>query len=317
MAASDPTEPSATDEPVPPPGGTAPPELTVVVPSVNGWQDLERCLSALFAQQGGVVLEVIVADRVGDPVRVPLRRNHPGARLLEAEPGTPIPALRAWAFREARADVVGVIEDHVLVPPDWAEHMLAAHADGAQVVGGAVVNAADERLVDRAAFLCEYSHCLAPPEGPASWVTGNNVTYRRALLRRFDAVVAEGGWEDRLHEAMRDAGIPLLGRPDIVVGHRMHYTVGAYLHQRYLYSRSYAGMRARGSAPWRIVRGAASLLLPPVLLWRIGRRARSHPEQWKVFWRSLPLQLVFVTAWAAGEVVGWWRGPGRALEQVR
>jgi len=145
------------------------PELSVVVPSVNGWGDLEGCLGALAAQQGARI-EVLVADRVGAAVRKPLRRAFPDVRLLEAEAGTTIPALRRMAFRAARADVVGVIEDHVLVPPDWVSRMLALHRAGHQVVGGAVANAATSTTVDWSAFLCEYSACLAPPTGPASWV---------------------------------------------------------------------------------------------------------------------------------------------------
>ena len=35
-------------------------------------------------------------------------------------------------------------------------------------------------------------------------------------------------------------------RPDIVVGHKMHYSFGLYMSQRFLYSRSYAAARAAG-----------------------------------------------------------------------
>ncbi len=295
----------------------AAPDLAVVVPSVNGWGDLEGCLDALAAQSDGVTLEVLVADRVGEPVRGALRARA-GVRLLEAPPGTTIPALRAMAFAAARADVVGVIEDHVIVPPDWAARMLAAHREGAQVVGGAVENAARERLVDVAAFLCEYSHCLVPPPaGPAPWVTGNNVTYRRRLLERFKGVIALGGWENLLHDAMRDAGVPLMSRPDISVGHKKHYTVAEYVTQRYLYSRSYAGSRVAG-APLgkRLFYGAAACALPPLLLARIVSNVRRAGRYQRELIRSLPLLAAFVVAWAAGEAVGSWFGAGDALGKV-
>lgn len=295
-----------------------PPELSVVVPSVNGWGDLDGCLAALHRQEGDVALEVIVVDRIGEPVRRWVRERYPTARLLEAPAGTPIPALRAHAFDVARAPVIGVIEDHVIVPPRWARQMLAMQREGAEVVGGAVENAAVDRLVDWAAFLCEYSHCLTPPKaGPAEWVTGNNVTYRRALLERFRHVIAEGRWEDHLHRALRDAGILLHSRPDICVGHKKHYTVGEYLYQRYLYARAYAGMRMDGaSAVHRLVYGLAAFTLPPVLLYRIVSRVLKARRHRRELLASLPLLGVFVTSWAAGEVLGYWRGSGDALNKV-
>lgn len=295
------------------------PDLAVVVPSVNGWGDLAGCLRALEAQPNGVALEVIVADRVGEDVRERVRREHPEVRLLEAPAGTTIPRLREMAFGAARADVVGVIEDHVIVPPDWAERMLAEHQGGAEVVGGAVDNAARDRVVDWAAFLCEYSHCLVPPpRGPAPWLTGNNVTYRRALLERFRATIAEGGWENRLHDAMKAAGIALESRPDIVVGHQKHYTVGEYVHQRYLYSRSYAGVRVAGAGiRRRSAYGFAVCALPPLLFYRIVTNVLRTGRYRRELALSLPLLAIFVIAWAWGEAVGSWFGPGDALEKVR
>jgi hypothetical protein len=41
------------------------PELTVVVPSVNGFSDLQECLDALEREGARVRLEVIVVERCG------------------------------------------------------------------------------------------------------------------------------------------------------------------------------------------------------------------------------------------------------------
>ena len=292
------------------------PDLSVVVPAVNQWSDLEGCLRALSSQQGARV-EIIVADRIGAAMREPLRAAFPEVRLIEAPPGTTIPALRRMAFAAARAPIVGVIEDHVIVPPDWARRMLDAHAAGAQVVGGSVANAATGNLVDWSAFLCEYSHCLEPAAGPSSWLTGNNTTYRRELLERFAPVIAEERWEGALHDAIRAAGIELLSRPDIVVGHKRHYTVGEYVEQRYLYSRSYAGLRVAGAgAARRLVYGAAALALPPVLFGRVVSRVWRSGRHRGELVRSLPLLAVYVVGWALGETAGAWFGSGDALQRV-
>lgn len=290
----------------------------MVVPSVNGWSDLEGVLDALAGQTGGVRVQVIVVDRVGSSVRGPLRTAHPGVVLLEAPPTETIPRMRARAFKAADAEIVGVIEDHVIVPPDWAERMLEAHGRGAVVVGGSVENAARERLVDWAAFLCEYSHCLSPPVGVSDWLTGNNVTYRRRILEAYAGVIDEGRWENRLHDALRADGVELLSRPDIRVGHKKHYTVREYLSQRYLYARSYAGMRVRGQGRIRrLAWGFAAFPLPPLLFGRTVRKVLEAGRHRAELARSLPLIGLFVTSWAAGEVVGYWAGAGDALRRVR
>jgi hypothetical protein len=294
------------------------PALTVVVPSVNGVGDLLDCLAALSSQRSDVELEVLVADRCGEPLRSDVRRLYPWVRILEAPEGTTIPDLRALAFSKASAQSVAVIEDHVIVPPGWARALLDAQAGSEIVVGGAVENAAVDRLVDWAAFLCEYSHCILPlPEGPASWLTGNNVVYPRALLARYQEVIGRGQWENRLHDAMRRDGVPLVCRPEIRVGHKKHYTVGEYLSQRYLYARSYAGARvADASLGRRLGYGAAALALPPLLMFRTVSRVLAKRRHRAELVRSLPLLAVFVVSWAFGEMVGYVAGPGDSLARV-
>lgn len=293
-------------------------DLSVVVPSVNGWGDLDGCLAALEAQRPDTELEVLVADRVGDDVRSRVRARYPSVRLLEAPRGTTIPDLRAMAFGAARGKSVAVIEDHVLVPPGWARQLIEAQGRGEDVVGGSVENAATERTVDWAAFLCEYSHLLPPlPEGPSDWLTGNNTVYRRSLLERYRAVTEQGRWENHLHDRLREDGVTLYCRPAIRVGHKKHYTIWEYFSQRYLYSRSYAGARVAGAPlPRRLAFGLAAMALPPVLFYRTVSRIWKKGSHRPQLMRSLPLLALFVTGWAAGEVVGSWFGPGDALSKV-
>ncbi len=295
------------------------PALSVVVPSVNGFDDLSLTLAALERQRTDVALEVLVVDRLGPALREQVRARFPLVTLLEVSADATIPAMRALAFRAATAPSVAVIEDHVIVPDGWAKALLAAQTPSTPVVAGAVENAATDRLVDWAAYLCEYSHCTPPiPAGPAEWLTGNNVVYPREILERYRSVVESGGWENRLHDALKADGVPLTCRPEIVVGHKMHYTFGLYMSQRYLYSRSYAGARAQGAGfAKRMAMGAASLALPPVLFWRTVSRIRAKGRHLGELVRSLPLIAMFVVAWAAGEAVGYVAGPGDSLSKVR
>ena len=295
------------------------PALSVVVPSVNGWGELEGCLAALSAEGAGVPLEILVPDRLGEGLRRRVRERFPAVRLLPAESGTTIPDLRALAFAEATAPAVAVIEDHVRVPPGWARALLGALDRGEDVAGGAVVNAATETRVDWAAFLCEYSQLLPPlPAGEVAGLAGNNVVYRRSVLARAEAAWRAGRWEDHLHADLRRLGVSLHQHPEIVVGHRMRYTVGEYLSQRFLYARAYAGLRLADAGRFkRLLFGALAAGLPPVLFLRIVRNVVTKGGHGRALWRSWPLILVFTSAWGLGEVTGAWFGPGDALRRVR
>jgi hypothetical protein len=295
------------------------PALSVVVPSVNGIDDLSGTLTALEAQRRDVWLEVLVVDRLGPSVREEVQRRFPEVRVIDVPSNTTIPDMRAAAFRAATAPSVAVIEDHVIVPDGWAKALLAAQSATAPVVGGSVENAATGTLVDWAAFLCEYSHCIPPmPAGRVEWLTGNNVVYPRELLERYRPVTESGGWENRLHDAFRRDGIPLTCHPEIVIGHRMHYSFGLYMSQRYIYARSYAGARVEGASfAKRLAMGAASFVLPPLLFWRTVSRIRAKGRHQAELVRSLPLLALFVVAWATGEAVGYLAGAGNSLSKVR
>lgn len=294
------------------------PSLSVIIPSVNGWGDLAGCLEALETERGQVELQVIVVDRVGEELRSEVRGRFPRVVILDAPAGTTIPDLRAMGFSRAEGDAVAVIEDHVQVPSGWGQKMLEALREGADVVGGAIENLAMEGAIDRAAFLCEYSHLLPPlPRGPVASLAGNNVVYRRSVLERYKGVLTAGRWENHLHDAMRADGIELISRPDIRVGHKKHYTMREYVSQRFLYSRSYAGGRAE-TWPWwrRTIYGVAALGLPVLLLWRVVSTVWRKGVNRVEIIRALPLLLVFVVSWGVGETVGAWAGQGDALSRV-
>ena len=77
------------------------PALSVVVPSVNGWDDLRGCLEALERERAEVDLEVLVPDRVGDSVRTRVAETFPWVTVIPAPERSTIPALRAMAFERA------------------------------------------------------------------------------------------------------------------------------------------------------------------------------------------------------------------------
>ena len=294
-----------------------PAELSVVVPSVNGLGDLVGCIAALEAQSD-VRPEILVVDRLGEEVRAEVGRRFPNAKVIAVPSDTTIPRMREIAFAAATGEAVAVIEDHVIVPRGWARALLDARRETGAVVGGSIDNAARSSVVDWAAFLCEYSHCITPlPSGPTNALPGNNVIYDRALLQRYRDTIAAGKWENHLHDAMHRDGVPMVLRPEIGVGHKKHYTVGEYLSQRFLYARSYAGERVKGMPlAKRLSYGAAAFALPPLLMYRTVTRVLAKRRYRMQLLLSIPLLVLFIASWTAGEIIGYWMGPADSLSRV-
>jgi hypothetical protein len=298
------------------------PRIAVLIPSVSGWSLLEECLETLAPQACAGDVEVIVADRCGDEVRSRIPGRFPWVTVLAGAEHETIPELRDRAIRHSRAPVVAVIEDHCMVGDGWLNEARAAHAelpdDSFAAVGGPVENGAVDRLRDWAAFLCEYSHAMGPmAAGETPGIPGNNVAYRRSALDVLEAERASQ-WEYFLHARLRRAGYRFLLRPSMVVHHKRPFGFAEYVQQRFLYSRSFAAMRAAGTGRTRRwMLALVSLALPPLLMVRISRQVLGKRRHVGKLIASLPLLAVFTTSWAAGEIAGYLFGAGRSLERVK
>lgn len=294
------------------------PQISVVIPCVNSLTDFRTCMAAL-QNQTGPRPEVLAVERLGPEFANSIKTEYPDVDVLSVAADVTIPQMRAIGIRTATADAIGVIEDHVIVPQNWTERMLAEISSGSDIVAGPVDNEATDTLVDWAAFLCEYSAVLPPlNDGPSDWLPGNNTVYRRDVLERFDTLLDDGKWENYLHDQMRADGVTLTMRNDIIAGHKMHYTFSLYMSQRFLYSKSFAGARVSGETPVkRMLMGCFAFALPPLVYFRVVKNVWSKRRHTRHLLYSLPLLLPFSLSWGAGEIAGYWFGVGRSLSKVR
>jgi len=293
------------------------PLVSVIVPCVNGLPAIGECLEALRRQGGGVRAEVVVVDRCGEATRAVLRERFPEARVLAAEPGTSIPALRAQGIAQSRGTLVAIIEDHCNVTPGWLTTIDRAHRAGHRVVGGAVENGSTGSVIDWAAFLCDYARFMPPlRSGIVEEVTGNNVVYERAALAELGPEATDGTWEYFLHARLRQRGIPFYSEPALVVSHKKEFGFLYFLAQRFHYSRSFAAMRMAGAPPWkRAAYAAATPLLPPLIFARIAREI-ARGRLWGRLLTAAPALAAFLASWALGEAAGALAGPGASLARV-
>ncbi len=263
-------------------------------------------------------MEVIVVDRAGGEVAAGIRRDYSWARLIDAPAGTSIPDLRRAGVLEATADFVAIIEEHCVARNDWIATILRCTRSDAAAWGGPVSHADYDRRTDWAMYFTEYNVYMPPFErGPANDICAVNCVYRRDVLLRHLPPPGGGFWEAGLNRSLAAAGERIVAEPEMVVYKTGPFSLGYYLRQRYLVSRAFAGDRRRTASPLFVL---AYLILapivPPVLLWRIGRRVRAKKARFDRFLRALPVLVPVSIAYVWGEWVGLLLGPGRSWERI-
>ncbi len=293
-------------------------QLSVVIACVNGFPEIGECLESLYGQPFADRIEVVVANRCKNGVGEKIVREYPDVKLLDAPQRTNVPLLRAMAIRETSSSVIAVIEDHCIVDKEWAGQMINAHSGNYNVIGGSVENAACDKLIDWAAFFCEYSQAMKPiKQGEVEILPGNNVSYKRYIIEQFHDLIEAGVWDTVLHERMKKDNIVLYSIPSITVYHKMSNKLSWFMVQKFHFARSFAGMRFDDAMLLqRLVYGIGAITLPLILVKRIVVQTWKKGVHRRELLLSLPFLLLLFFSWSIGESLGYLFGPGSSDSKV-
>ncbi|MEO8619617.1 MAG: glycosyltransferase [bacterium] len=295
-------------------------EVSVVVASFRDRPVLDACLASLVPQCAVHAVELIVA-RADEPAAIAaLASAYPSVRFVPMPPGTVLPKIRGAGLAVAAGQIAALTEDHCVADAAWVETLRRYVGRDADVIGGGMDNAQPRRALDWGAFFAEYgffSALTARADGGMPLITGANVAYSRRVLPNVVAWMCDGGWENVVHDRLRASGAAYVFEPAARVGQNLTYALGPFVADRYRHGHDYARVRlaeSPGSNRW--VRVGATLLLPPLLTLRVARTAVGSTSRALAFIRALPFTLVFFGAWAAGEAVGYVRGPSTAPRMI-
>jgi hypothetical protein len=288
--------------------------MSVVVIDTHG--GLEETLRALHAQGLTERLEIVLVTPDAELTwgRYPELAAFESVKVCDLGASSTTSQALAVGVRAAQGAVVTYCEDHVFPEFGWADARLAAHADGAAVVGSALRNANPDTAVSWANYLQSFGPFAMPVAGGRSAnLPWHQCSYRRDVLPLGPELEALLENEGLLHADLRRAGHSLVLESASVAGHLNASRLRSHLTLAWLGGRVWGAGRA-GHEGWSRVRRAAhaSLFLRSAvgeLRSRLGDVHRVVPRGR----RSVGLLLgVGTLVHAAGEAVGVLFGDGGA-----
>jgi glycosyltransferase involved in cell wall biosynthesis len=287
---------------------TAPPRVSVIVPSYNSARTIGACLDSLLAQDTSVSHEIIVADSSTDETPAIVGRYAPRVRLVRSETRLwPGPA-RNLGMRHASGQLFAFTDTDCVVPPGWINAVDAALREH-EAAGGRILNGTPESAAGTALYLCEFVEFGGGPARQCASIPSCNVAYRRTLLESLGGFPAiEWGEEYVLNH--RIAG-GLRFEPSMAVSHLNRTAFGETArHARKVGHGCALSRRATGQVAFLFrFRALVPLLFGYRLLKISGAAVRTG--QAIALLRAFPLLLVDLAAWTAGFHAG--TGPAVAL----
>ena len=291
------------------------PELSVAVTVGRLRGRAQRVIDALAEQDVAASLEVLVVDL--DPELEPIHIPAPLRGVHVPLPSALISRAKGEAVRRASAPVIAFLEDHCYPRPGWARALIEAHRGPWAAVGYAFENANPDTWVSRAGMTSDYGIFVNPRRGPADFISGNNVSYKRdpllALGDRLDALLIV---DYNVHSVLRARGERLFVEPAALASHENYVKVSDLGRANASYCRAMAAHRAAGW-PWprRLFYALVSpLAAPAIKLVRTARSVLGRPRLAVSTISALPVILAAYAWGAVGEARGYLDSSADAAE---
>ena len=292
------------------------PRASVIVVAFNSSDLLGRCLQALSSQPDSNVLDVLVVCKQPATCDQDLAQRFFKTRVLPVERSLTIPEMRLVGIRNAKADIVALIEDDCMVGPAWLSSMLDAHNAGHRVVGGPVEAGDYSCGRDWAVYFCEYGRFGTPFSGQVSFLSGTNVSYRAEDM--VNVKVGTGFEEVFFHETIIEQGGSLFASADMLVTNQNKWKNRNCLSGAFHHGRAYAAKRFGSSLNGkRALYALFSLFLPVIKTLRTLKSLHSSKRREIPLLTSVLWIFVFQLSWSAGEFTGYLSGAGKSTEQWR
>jgi hypothetical protein len=291
----------------------APSTLSAVLVMPRGFDELSGAIAHLRAQTRRAAIEVVLVHTVERAHEIDAGAFEGFLRFVPVAIAA-LPMVAAGfvaAVDAASGEVIALVEDHVLLDPDWAATVLAAHAHPCAAVAPHMRNGNPGTATSWGNFLVSFGDAFSGRAfGPVESGPGHNTSYKRSVLDAYRGDLLRFYQSERnFHFQLRRDGHVILYEPRARLAH-LNISVGLQaLRHAFLGGVLFGTYRAgRMRLPEIAARTALAPLVPPLRLWRLLRSLAAAPPALRAVpgsaWLLVPALLV---AHAAGEAAGYWR----------
>jgi hypothetical protein len=289
----------------------------VIVASLNGQASLRNCLDSILADKTSD-LEIVVTSRDADVHMSELSANYSSVDFVQFPRHAQLPVLLAEGIARSHGEVIALTDSSCVVSSGWVSSILRAHDGEWSVIGGSVKTPEGGRLIDWAAYFCDYSQFMSPARAEViGAVPGNNLSVKRAALKIGNEFVEKEFWKTHWCRSLQANGIELFLDPAISVQCSKRYRPAGFFIRRFHQGRCFASIRrVQMNRSKRVLFAAGSPVLPPLLTLRAARPVIREKKFRVKLILSLPLIFAASVAWSAGEAVGYLTGPGTSAGRI-
>jgi len=188
------------------------------------WEEARVLLRALAEQDFAEPFEVIVSEHAGSANDMPddLHSICPNVRMVAFDQPSAY-QLKNEGVRQARADIVAILDADCVPGPDWlrtAVEALRSHPEAAVVSGGTAYPG--RSLTERSLTIATRAYLDPGKFGSTRFISNNNAAFRRSVYLKHPLPSRGGPFAARLQsEALLRAGEQLLFEARMRVSH--HY----------------------------------------------------------------------------------------------
>jgi GT2 family glycosyltransferase len=211
------------------------PAVAVVIPNWNGRRWLPGCLAAVASQEARPAQTIVVDNGSRDDSVEYLRSEHPEVEVISLPSNTGFAHAANVGLRAARCPMGALVNNDVVLAPDWLERMTAALRgdDSAASAACKMLELHDQRVVYDAGDVlrrdgvCEQRGRFGPDDG--RWDQPGEVfgACAGAAVYRREALLDLGGFDERYFAYLEDVDLALRLR---LAGWRCRYEPAVALH---------------------------------------------------------------------------------------
>ncbi|WP_020537606.1 glycosyltransferase [Lewinella cohaerens] len=177
-------------------------QISVVIPSYNQPETVQRCIGSILEQDFGGTYEIIIADSSDKRKQDELAAfcaTIPKVQLIPLEKQTFPGSARNIGIKAAQGEVIALIDSDCVAKPNWLENIWK-NMEHNVILTGVIENGTEDSVYGTCSFLVEFNHFLdfSGHKVPAHAAATCNFACRKEVFDKIGYFTDDRAFEDML-----------------------------------------------------------------------------------------------------------------------